>query len=248
MFDIVPEVSETTLSSFLSFFFFFTLFCSSEVISTFLSSSSLIHSSASDILLLISVIVLFACLVFNSSRSSLIDYCIFSILLSSFLIIFTIIILNSFSGSLPIYSSFIWTFVFLVFSFICVVFVCPSSFIFLTYCVWGLLFPGFNFEFFLHFGFCPPKVGPVVCVSYRVRFVLSFCLFVCFSSDGQGWVRWYSCLLMIGFVFLFSLFFRSGALHRVLLVVGWCWVLYYSGFLCVRSHYLILPRVSFLVV
>ena len=38
-------------------------------------------------------------------------------------------------------------------------------FFFLTYCVWGLLFPGFKVAFFLSFGFCPPKVGPVVCVS-----------------------------------------------------------------------------------
>ena len=35
---------------------------------------------------------------------------------------------------------------------------------------------------------------------------------------------------------------------RVLLVVGWCQVLYSSGFLCGSSHYLILPRVSSLVV
>jgi len=78
----------------------FTLFCSSEVISTILSSSSLIRS-ASDILLLIpftvfliSVIVssVYVCLFFNSSRSSLIDSCIFSIPFSVFLI-FTIIIL-----------------------------------------------------------------------------------------------------------------------------------------------------------
>ena len=48
-FDIVPEVSETVLSSSHSFYFF----CTSEVISTILSSSSLIHSFASDILLLI---------------------------------------------------------------------------------------------------------------------------------------------------------------------------------------------------
>ena len=41
----------------------------------------------------------------NSSRSLLIESCIFSILFPEFLIIFTIIILNSFSGSLPIYSS-----------------------------------------------------------------------------------------------------------------------------------------------
>ena len=52
----------------------------------------------------------------------------------------------------------------------------------------------------------------------------------------------------IGFVFLFCLLFRWGVLHGVLLVVGWCWVLYSSGFLCVSSHYLILPRVSSLVV
>ena len=53
---------------------------------------------------------------------------------------------------------------------------------------------------------------------------------------------------MIWFVFLFCLLFRWGVLHRVLLVVGWCQVLYSSGFLCVSSHYLILPRVSSLVV
>ena len=53
---------------------------------------------------------------------------------------------------------------------------------------------------------------------------------------------------MIGFVFLFCLLFRWGILHRVLLVVGWCLVLYWSGFLCVSSHYLIVPRISFLVV
>ena len=44
---------------------------------------------------------------------------------------------------------------------------------------------------------------------------------------------------MTGFVFLFCLLFRCGILHRVLLVVGWCWILYSSGFLCVSSHYLI---------
>ena len=37
---------------------------------------------------------------------------------------------------------------------------------FLTYCVWILLFPGFKVEFFLPFGFCPPKVGLVFCVSF----------------------------------------------------------------------------------
>ena len=49
-------------------------------------------------------------------------------------------------------------------------------------------------------------------------------------------------------LYLFCLLFRWGVRHRVLLVVGWCQVLYSSGFLCVSSHYLILPRVCSLVV
>ena len=64
--------------------------------------------------------------------------------------------------------------------------------------------------------------------------MLSYFLF--FSSDGQGCMRWCSCLLMTGFVFLSCLLFRWGVLHRVLLVVGWCRVLYSSGFLCGSSH------------
>ena len=113
----------------------------SEVISTILSSGLLNYPSVSDILalipyraFLISVIVLFVsiCLFFNSSRSLLIDSYIFSILFSRFLNIFTIIILNSFSGSLPISSSFIWTSVFLVCSFICVVFLCLFIIFFLN--------------------------------------------------------------------------------------------------------------------
>jgi len=47
---------------------------------------------------------------------------------------------------------------------------------------------------------------------------------------------------------LFCLLFRWGTLHRLLLVVGWCPVLYSSSFLCVSSHHLILLRVSSLVV
>ena len=157
-------------------FILFTLFCSSEFISTILSSNSLNCSSAIDILLLmpfrvflISVIVLFVsvCLFFNSSRSLLIDSYVFSILFSRFLIIFTIIILNSFLGSLPISSSLIWTSMFLVCSFICTIFLCLFIiYIFLTYCVLGLLFPIFKVEFFLPFGFCPPKVGAVICVNF----------------------------------------------------------------------------------
>ena len=112
-----------------------------------------------------SVIVLFVsvCLFFNSSKSLLIDSCIFSILFSRFLT-FTIIILNSFLGNLPISSSFIWTSVFLACSFVCVVYL--YLFFFLTFCVLGLLFPGFRVEFFLPFGFCPHKVVLGVCVSF----------------------------------------------------------------------------------
>ena len=77
-----------------------------------------------------------------SSRTLLIDSCIFSILVLKFWIIFIIIILNSFSGSLPMSSSFTWICLFLDCSFTCAVF--PWLFIFfLTYCVWGLLFQGF---------------------------------------------------------------------------------------------------------
>ena len=71
------------------------------------------------------------------------------------------------------------------------------------------------------------------------------CLFV-FPLMGKAewgdnpvcwWLGLYFCLL-----------FRWGILHRVLLEVGWCQVLYSSGFLFVSSHYLILPIVSSLVV
>ena len=41
-------------------------------------------------------------------------------------------------------------------------------------------------EFFFPFGFCDPKVGPVVCVSFVQGEICAEFLFVCFSSDGQG--------------------------------------------------------------
>ena len=115
---------------------------------------------------LISLIVFVSvCLFFNSSRSLLIDCHIFSILFSRFLIIFTIIMLNSFSGNLH------FLFIYLDFSISSLfLHLCSTSlpfyFIFLTYCVWGFLFPGFKVEFILPFGFCPPKVSAVVCVSF----------------------------------------------------------------------------------
>ena len=52
----------------------------------------------------------------------------------------------------------------------------------------------------------------------------------------------------LGLYFCFVCCLNEVVIHRVLLVVGWCQVLYSSGFLCVSSHYLIFPRFSSLVV
>ena len=107
------------LSSFL--FILFSIFCSVAGISTILSSRSFICSSASVILLWIpySVLFIFACLFFSSSRSLVNISCIFSV--SAFILFlnhyseiihyhscksFISIIMNSFSGMLPISTSF----------------------------------------------------------------------------------------------------------------------------------------------
>ena len=86
-------------------------------------------------------------------------------LFSRFLIILTIIILNFFSGSLPI-SSFTWTSISSLFLHLCSTSLPFHYYFFLTYCAWGRLSPVFKVEFFLPFGFCLPKAGPVVCVSF----------------------------------------------------------------------------------
>ena len=132
---------------------------------------------------------------------------------------------------------------FLVCSFICVVFLCPFTFFFcLTYCVWGLPFPGFKVEFFLLFCFCSLKISPVVCVRvYRVRFLLSICLFLCLFFLWLAKLSEVIILSADDWVFLFCLLFKWSVLYRVILVVGWCLVSYSSGFLCVSYHYLILP-------
>ena len=105
VFYIIPEVSETVLSSFHSFYFillfrsYFHQFIFQLTDSFFCFSYSVLIPSR---VFLISIIVLFVSvyLFFNSSRSLLTDSYIFSILFSRSLVIFTIIILNSFSGSL----------------------------------------------------------------------------------------------------------------------------------------------------
>ena len=93
------------------------------------------------------------------------------------------------SQFLPVSSSFIWTSLLLVCSFICVVFLCLFIFSFLTYCAWGLLFPGFKVEFFLPFGFCPPKVGPSGLCKLHIGWDLCwvFAFFVCLFS--LWWAR-----------------------------------------------------------
>ena len=140
-FNIVPEVYEIVLISFISFFFFPSLF---HLFLLFYLLPHFILSSASVILLLvpsreflISCIALFIIywLFVISSRSLLNLSCIFSVLvsrlficdsflISRFWIIFTIIIWNSLSGRFPFSSSFVWFGGHLSCSFTCWVFLC----------------------------------------------------------------------------------------------------------------------------
>ena len=178
-FDTAPDTILITSVLFI----LFTWFSSSEVISSILPSSSrlillLPMRSCRFLLVLIPVTVLFVCLFFNAPRSLLIGTCIFSILFSRFLIICNIIILNSFSGSLPISTSFIQTSVFLVCSYICVAYLCLFIIFFFKLTVFEVSFSqvsGLN-SFFLLDSALLRLVQWFVYTSYRVRFVLSFCL------------------------------------------------------------------------
>ena len=100
------------------------------------------------------------------------------------------IILNSFSGSLPISCSCIWTSVFLLCSFIYIVFLCLFIIIiiinFFTYCVWALLFPGFKFVFLLL----------LVFALWRKGWLSSLCWLLirgdlCLCSSGRKWVSFF---------------------------------------------------------
>ena len=109
---------------------------------------------------------------------------------------------------------------FLVCSFIYVVFLCLFIF-FLTYCVCGLLSSGFSVEFFLPFGFCPTKVGPVVCVSFLKGEICAEFLFVCLFF--LSWARVSEVVILFAddwVCILFVCLWFRGVLHRVLLVVG----------------------------
>ena len=176
----------------------------------------------------------------------------FSILFSRFLVIFTIIILNSFSDSLPIYSWFIWTSVFLVCSFICAVFLCLFIIFFKLLCLRSPLFWGFkeswilslkNVELFLPFGFCSPKMGAL----YRVKFVLSFC---CCCLFVLWWARLNEVVILFAdnWVCILLLLLDEASCTR-------CYWWLIDARPCIQvvlffgsSHYLILSRVCCLAV
>ena len=114
---------------------------------------------------------------------------------------------------------------FLICSFICAVFLCLffSSSFFFKVIVFEFSFSQTSrkFEFFLEegwilssFWFLPSWGWSSGLCQLHIRWDLCwFCLLVCFSSDGRGWVRWQSCLLMTGFVFLLYFLFR-GVCHK----------------------------------
>ena len=116
---------------------------------------------------------------------------------------------------------------------------------FLTYCVWSLLFPAFKVEFFLLFGFCPPKVGPVVCVCFIWGEICAEYLFAfppMGKTEGGGdpvcwWLGLYFC-------FVCCLDEKS--------CTGCYWWLGDAGLVFMwfpfYEFYLILPRVSSLAV
>ena len=106
---------------------------------------------------------------------------------------------------LPIFSSFIWT-LFLVCSFICVVFLCLS--LFLKFCVWGLLFPGFMVEFFLPFGFCPPKVGSA-CTSMSEGVFLMYLLRERYSTCNYSSAILFPILRCSWFTYYWSLVLKD---------------------------------------
>ena len=91
----------------------------------------------------------------------------------------------------------------------------------------------------LPFGFCSPKLGRVVCVNFTLGKICGEFLFISFFPDVQGWLRWKSCVLTIGFIFLFCLIFGWGVCNLWLGDVEFCiqtfslfWVLiiwYYLG-------------------
>ena len=106
------------------------------------------------------------------------------------------------------------------------------SLFFLTYCIWGLLLPGFKVEFFfLLVSALLRSVQWFVWESYRVLFVLSFCLFVFPLMGKAEWgsnpVCWW-----LGLYFCFaccldevSCYWWLGDARSCIQVVSFVWVL-----------------------
>ena len=84
--------------------------------------------------------------------------------------------------------SFIWTSVFLVCSSICVIFLCLFIIFLFQLIVFEVSFSqASRLNVILPFGFCPPEVGPGVCVSFVQGEICAQFLFVClFFPDRQG--------------------------------------------------------------
>ena len=158
------------------------------------------------------------CLFFNSSRSLLIDSCIFSILF------FFKVFLSSLLSLFWILFQVVFLFPLHLFGLLCFYFV-PSFvqyfsavlffLLLLSYCVWGLLFLDFKeswilslrkSELFLPLGFCLPKVGPVVCMSLVFHEICAeFLLFVfplMVKAEWGGnpvcwWLGLYFCFVFV---------------------------------------------------
>ena len=133
-----------------------------------LSSRSLIRSSVSVILLLIPsceflslfiVLFILICLLFSSSRSLLNVSCIFSLYFQDFGSSLVLLLLILFQVHCLFHFH---LFVLVAFSLAqsSAAYFSVSSFC-LTYCVWGLLFPGFMFVVPVTFGVCPQWVSSV---------------------------------------------------------------------------------------
>ena len=161
-----------------------------------------------------------------------------SSLLSLFWIIFQVVCLFP--------SSFIWTSVFLVCSFICVVFLCLFIIIFFNLLCLRSPFLKPQGWILPSFWFLPSYVWS----NGLCEFGWDLCwVFVCLFFSLVGKAEWGGNPLYWWLGFCFVLFVQIfSTLSRVLLVVEWCQVLYSSGFLYVSSHYLILPRINSLVV
>jgi len=137
LFNIFSEVSETVLVSFHFFVLILLLgiyfHCSVFQLTYWFFSLSYPTIDSFDYICHFSYYVVHYCLFFSSSRYLLnISYILLictSILFPKFWIIFTITTLNSFSCRLPLSLSFIWSFRFLLCSFLWNIFLCYLTFV-----------------------------------------------------------------------------------------------------------------------